>query len=138
MRTIWLALGGCGIVLATASCDRVPGVSTLFSEGDADLVPLRTAELCGVGAVVTVTVRNQGAGNADASTTAVSFTRGGSFEIPTAAVNGGRIVTLSPLGIPAECFAPACAFQVTVDSGDRIDESDENNNTIDGSCPAPS
>ena len=80
-----------------------------------------------------VTVRNQGTGDAAASTLTVDY---GS--------HGRRDVAVPPLGpsdqvdvqvsIPVGCFDPDCDFKITVDSKNEIDESDESNNSASGLC----
>ena len=135
MTTTWkLIVVGTSLLLA--GCDSVPGVSDLLDGGSADLVPIPEAGFCRGDSVV-VSVRNRGSGDADASTTTVAFSRGGSFQLATPGIESGRIATLSPLGIPAECFAPVCVFQVTADSGSDVDETEENNNTAEVSCQPP-
>ncbi|MFX0108932.1 MAG: CARDB domain-containing protein [Candidatus Hodarchaeota archaeon] len=81
-----------------------------------------------------VTVRNQGNADAPPSTTTVEFTPGGSFPLPTPAIPAGGSVDLSPLSIPAECFDADCEFKITVDSLNKVDESDEGNNSANGRC----
>ena len=81
-----------------------------------------------------MTLRNQGPSDANSSTTTVTFAGGRTVELPTPAIEGGRIESLPPLTIPAECFAPNCFFQVIVDSNNDIQESDETNNNADVTC----
>ena len=136
MKPIWgVFLASC-LCIATSGCQAVSGVSTLLDDGDPDLIPLPVAGFCRDGSVV-VTLRNQGPADADSSTTTVTFAGGGSVQLPTPAIEGGRIESLPPLTIPAECFTPSCFFQVIVDSNSDIEESDETNNSVDETCSAP-
>ena len=136
MKTIWLGFLVSGLCIATSSCQAVSGVSSLFDDGDPDLIPLLAAGFCRDGSVV-VTLRNQGPSDADSSTTTVTFGGGTSVQLPTPAIEGGRIESLPPLTIPAECFAPNCLFQVIVDSNNEIQESDETNNNAEETCSPP-
>jgi hypothetical protein len=122
--------------LATVACESIPGVSSLFAEGDPDLVLVPAAGFCKEGPTVVVALRNQGPANAGDSTTRVIFSPGGEYLLATPGVESGRIATLSPLGIPAECFAPNCALQVTVDVDDDVKESNESNNSVQETCSA--
>jgi len=124
------------IFLTLTACDSVPGVSTLLEGGEIDLIPLPAAGFCRDGAVI-VAVRNQGGSDAESSTASVRFSPGGTTEIPTPDVPGGRIATLPPVTMPAECFMPACSVQVNIDIHGDVSESNEENNTADISCPAP-
>lgn len=135
MKNIWRAVLLSGCVLGTAGCQA--GVGAFLDDGDADLIPLPSAGFCRDAGVV-VTLRNQGPADAEASTTTVSFAGGGSVQLTTPAVEGGRIATLPPVAIPAECFAPECFFQVIVDARNDVNESDENNNTAEVTCPPAS
>ena len=135
MKTIWLAGLACSALLTVWSCQS--GVTGFLDDGDPDLIPVPAAGFCRNGSVV-VTLRNQGPGNAEASTTTVTFAGGGSVRLPTPEVDGGRIATLSPVAIPGACYVPNCFFQVIVDSDNDVDESNESNNTVDGTCSPPS
>ena len=79
-----------------------------------DLIPLPAAGFCQNGGQFLVVIRNQDAAKADASTTRVTFSRGSAVDLATPEIDGGRIVTLDPITIPAECFAPDCVVTVTV------------------------
>jgi len=81
-----------------------------------------------------VTVKNQGNVNAPDSTTRVEFGFGGSFQLPTPAITAGGFVELPPLSIPATCYNPDCEFKITVDSTNRINESNKENNKASGIC----
>ena len=137
MKTIRLLFLASCLCIATLGCQAVSGVSNLLlDDGDPDLIPLPVAGFCRDGSV-SVTLRNQGPSDADSSTTTVTFAGGGSVQLPTPAIEGGRIESLPPLTIPAECFAPSCFFQVIVDSNNDIEENDESNNSVDETCSAP-
>ena len=108
-----------------------------------DLVPVGRADLTGPPSfcklapeskMLIVTVNNQGRGSAAASTTTVEFNPGGAFPLPTATITAGGTLDLAPLEIPAVCFDPDCEFKITVDSANQINESDEANNSAEGSC----
>lgn len=135
MKTTWLVFSIFWCVI-TLGCQAASGVSTLLDDGDPDLIALPAAGFCRDQGVV-VTLRNQGPSDADSSTTTVTFAGAGSVMVATSSIEGGRIATLPPIPIPAECFAPDCFFQVVVDSNNNVDESDENNNTAEVTCPAP-
>lgn len=134
MKTIWGMVLIAGSVLGALGCQA--GVGAFLDDGDADLVPLPAAGFCRDDGVV-VTIRNQGPSDAGSSTTTVTFAGGGSIQVSTPAVEGGRIATLPPVAIPAECFAPGCFLQVIVDANDDVEESDENNNTAEMTCSPP-
>ena len=119
-------------------CGSVPGVPSLLDDAQPDLIPLPAAGFCQDDGMLQVAIRNQDAGNANPSTTRVSFSRGTSVQLRTPEVEGGRIVTLDPITIPPECFAPDCLLTVTADLEDDVDESNEDNNIVDERCPAPS
>jgi subtilase family serine protease len=133
MKTTGLGFLVAAWCVAASGCQSTPGVSTFLSDGEPDLIPLPQAGFCR-DATVVITLRNQGPSDADASTTTVTFAGGGSTELPTPSVEGGRIATLAAVPIPAQCFAPDCFLQVIVDANDDIDESDENNNTAELTC----
>jgi len=118
-------------------------LTVLLSGCSPDLVPLGKADLTGPPSFckkdpqsnkLIVTVKNQGRGSAAASTTTVEFNPGGSFPLPTAAIAAGGTLDLTPLEIPAACYNPDCEFKITVDSAKQINESDEDNNSAEGSC----
>ena len=130
LRLVFLA------ALATlgSSCSSVPGLTSLLDDGKPDLIPLPAAGFCQDGGQFLVVIRNQEAAKADASTTRVTFSRGSGVDLATPEVEGGRIVTLDPVTIPAECFAPDCVVTVTVDSRGEVDESNEDNNVVEERC----
>ena len=79
-----------------------------------------------------VTVKNQGTIKSASSTATVEFVPGGSFTLSTSTLVAGQEIDLTPLDIPGSCWNPDCEFKITVDSGNRIEESDEVNNTASG------
>jgi hypothetical protein len=96
----------------------------------ADLVPVPGCER--KGSNLLVTVRNQGAGPAGASTTRVDF--GTSVQnAATPPIAPGATVQVS-VPIPAGCFRPDCSFRVIVDAASVVPESDEANNTASSTC----
>jgi len=103
--------------------------------GQPDLIPAPDAQgnFCRIrdGKLV-VTVRNQGTGNAGASTTHIDFSSGTSTEATPPIPAGGSVDLL--LAIPAGCFQPDCSFRIRVDSASVVTESDEGNNTAGGAC----
>ncbi len=135
-RLLFVASCLCIATIVTGGCQAITGVQTLFDDGEPDLIPLPAAGFCRDGSLV-VTLRNQGPSDADSSTTTVTFAGAGTVPIPTPAIEGGRIASLPPLTIPAECFAPNCFLQVIVDANNDIEEIDENNNSVDVTCSAP-
>ena len=138
MRTIHRVLAALLAVCLSPSCQNIPGLSTLVEGAKADLIPLPAAGFCQDGGRLRVSIRNQDAGDADRSKTRVTFSRGSAVDLDTPPVDGGRIVTLDPIAIPPECFAPDCLVTVTVDSQGDVDESNEDNNVVEERCPAPS
>ena len=81
-----------------------------------------------------VTVKNQGTIKSASSTATVEFVPGGSFTLSASTRVAGQQIELPPLDIPASCWNPDCEFKLTADSGNRIEESDEVNNTAAGTC----
>ena len=109
-------------------CARRPDLLPVKSPGQPDNI----TGFCKVvdnATKVVISVKNQGNADAPASTTTVEFLPGGSFPLPTPAIPSGGTVNLPPLAIPAGCFNPDCNFKITVDSGNQINESNEENNT---------
>jgi len=98
-----------------------------------DLVPLKECKRKGDTGLV-VTVKNQGAADAGASTTRVDFQPAGSPSLPTPPIPAGASVDLL-FTIPAGCFVPDCHYKIVVDSNNQVDESNESNNTVDSVCP---
>jgi hypothetical protein len=105
----------------------------------ADLIPVpdETREFCvlnGSGQLV-VTVNNQGNFASPASTTKVEFTSGSSVSsemtTPALEINESTPVIFD---IPAGCFVSDCKFEITVDSANQINETNENNDMASGQC----
>jgi hypothetical protein len=80
-----------------------------------------------------VTVRNQGAGPAGASTTTVDFGAHGTVSQPTPPLAAGAPIDLL-FPIPVGCFDPDCDFRITVDATSVVAETNEGNNTASGTC----
>jgi CARDB len=101
-----------------------------------DLVPVpdRTGSFCRRrdGKLV-VTVKNQGSGHAQASTTQVDFFAHGQVPVPTPPLAPNASTDLL-VDIPPGCFDPDCNFRITVDIDGVVAESNESNNTADGVC----
>ncbi len=136
MKTTSYVLLFVAVALATTGCQSIPGVSNLFADGDPDLVLVPAAGFCKEGPTVVVALRNQGPSTARDSTTRVVFSPDGEVRLATPGVEGGRIATLSPIGVPPECFTPNCEIQVTVDVDDDVKESEEGNNSARETCGA--
>jgi len=84
-------------------------------------------------AMLRVTVKNQGNGNAAASKTTVFFSNGPVTLDTLAIPAGGSIDLLFP--VPSNCFSPDCSFRITVDSENQVNEfTNEGNNTTGGGC----
>jgi len=86
-----------------------------------------------------VTVKNQGKGDAPASTTRVVFFDGEvtfSFDLDTPAISAGQSVDLA-CEIPDFCSV-GCEFVIIVDSKNQVIESNKDNNSVPGECPFPS
>jgi Domain of unknown function (DUF1929) len=98
-----------------------------------DLVPDPFCKLDSAGRLV-LTIRGQGETDAPASTTMVEFFPGGAFLLPTPPLAPGESVDLPPLSIPLGCYDPDCAFRITVDSSNQVDETNEDNNSVRGQC----
>jgi subtilase family serine protease len=102
----------------------------------ADLVPAKApgsnfyASIDNEGKLV-LYVKNQGTGDAAASTTTVEFLYdpGQTVDLATPAIAAGDTVELAHTAIPGGCFNPDCSFRITVDSQEKITESSETNNT---------
>lgn len=93
-----------------------------------DLVP---AGVSRSGTDLLVAVENRGTGEADPSTTRVTFGAHGGADRETPALAPGASEQLT-FGIPAGCFDPDCEFAVAVDADDDVTESNEGNNDLDG------
>ncbi|HKS29121.1 MAG TPA: CARDB domain-containing protein [Pyrinomonadaceae bacterium] len=85
------------------------------------------------GQMLRVTVKNQGNDNAGPSKTTVTFING-SVTLDTPAIPAGGSTELL-FRIPPNCFGPDCSFRITVDSGNQVNEpNNEGNNSIAGTC----
>lgn len=80
-----------------------------------------------------VTVRNQGAADADASSTRVNFNNHGIVSLFTPELGAGQEHTHT-VDIPFGCFDPDCEFTIVVDANDVVVESNEGNNVAKGVC----
>jgi CARDB len=124
----------------TLFIERVRPRSGSIRQGLPDLIPVPdpAAGFCRrdpQGRLI-VTVKNQGNGDAGASTTEIDFVPGGTVSVPTPPIPAGQSVDLAPVDIPPECFRPGhCTFRITVDAQHHVDESNEANNTASGTCP---
>lgn len=134
------ALGtGCGIDLV----DTVQDVFTDDPQADLRIqTPQGAALTCIPGPSVVVTVENRGEADAPESITAVVFVPGGSVDVRTDGLGQAESTQIDPVDVPAACFIPDCRFTVLVDASFLVDETDENNNRVDGTClaaaaPAP-
>jgi hypothetical protein len=106
-------------------------------QGRPDLIPVPDAsgQFCNISAQgLVVTVRNQGAGPAGASTTRVDFSNGTTVNVPTPPLGPGAQVALPAIPFPPGCFQPDCSFRITVDATGVVAESNEVNNTASGTC----
>jgi len=140
---------GVGTTPITATAPSTPtlrgisGTTSITIVGLSDLVPVPGPQgFCTIVNInetsfLQITVRNQGSVNAPASMTRVEFFPGGPVPLlPTDAIPAGSSVNLLlPFSsIPGVCFNPDCDFRITVDFNTQINESNEGNNTGDGSC----
>ena len=80
-----------------------------------------------------VTVKNRGLAPAAASITRVTFSPGGSVDLPTGLLDEGASVDLK-VDIPGECFNPDCDFTITVNADGKVQEYDDQNNYVEGKC----
>lgn len=83
-----------------------------------------------------IIVRNQGAADAPASVTQVSFANNPPSQVPTPAIAAGSEVTVEAR-IPRGCFLGegSCSFKIRVNATNAFTESDSTNNEVNGSCP---
>jgi len=128
------ALGtGCGI-------DIVDTVQDVFTEDEQADLRVRSPQgptlTCAPGPSVVVTIENRGQGVAPESITAVVFVPGGSVDVRTGELGQSETTQIDPVDIPATCFVPDCRFTVLADASFLVDETDEGNNRMDGTCPA--
>ena len=139
-RKIVSSLAGVTMAVLLTACGGAGGGAA----GPADLVPVPEISsfdppflnFCTIedGERLLVTVRNQGGGNAAASTTTVQFSPGGSVSKPTGAISGSGGVANLEFDMPAGCFNADCGFTITVDSGNVDSESSDTNNSANGTC----
>ena len=80
-----------------------------------------------------VHIKNQGLVAAGPSTLEVDFGQYGQILKPVPSLLAGETVTIL-FPFPYGCFDPDCGFEITVDSEDVIDESNELNNSQTGFC----
>ncbi len=85
-----------------------------------------------------VTVKNDGAKAAPATTTTVDFNVGGSVQLPTPALPAfsAPVNLTTPVLVPAACYTPNCSFKITIDAQNQVPESNEGNNNTVGWCVA--
>ncbi|MBN1964398.1 MAG: hypothetical protein JW910_07115 [Anaerolineae bacterium] len=120
-------------LLLTTSCQP---------SGQADLVAVGLPDLSGTIAFcrvddngdLIVQVQNTGDADAAASTVSVEFTPGGAVTAAVPAIAAGATADSAPIAFPAACYNPDCEFQITLDANGDVTESNEGNNTADGSC----
>ncbi len=107
----------------------------------ADLVPANPPGMAGYCNVdnsnnLIVYVKNQGEADAPASSVKVQFSLSSGvqeFSNSVGPLLAGETISVS-FAIPSGCFNPDCSFIITVDSGEEITESNELNNTVNGTC----
>ena len=108
-----------------------------------DLIPFSsTVQFCDLdgGGNLLVRVKNVGAGvSPNVHIQVVFFLSGGATKaerpaLGTGALNPGQTSLAIPVPIPPGCYNPDCDFRITVDALNEAKESDEGNNTVDGSC----
>ena len=124
LAMLLLGLAGCfpGIPLPDLVPDNPPGMAGYCNVDDSNNL--------------IVYVKNQGEADAPASSVTVQFSlSSGVQEImgTVGAIPVGQTKSVS-IAIPAGCFNPDCGFTITVDSGEDILESQELNNSVNGSC----
>jgi len=106
-----------------------------------DLVPDNPAGMAGYCNVddsnnLIVYVKNQGEADAPASSVKVQFNLSSGVQeffgtVEVIPVGETKSVSFT---IPFGCFNPDCDFTITVDSGENVLESQELNNSVNGSC----
>jgi hypothetical protein len=130
---VYTAAGRDGMV-ETFEIDRVIPRQTMRQLPDLVPVPNEKGLFCKMkDRKLVVTVKNQGAVSAGASTTKVDFGKYGSLTQATPPLAAGASVDLL-FAIPSGCFDPDCDFTITVDSNSEVIESNEGNNLATGSC----
>ncbi|GAB4112561.1 MAG: hypothetical protein Kow00103_02230 [Candidatus Caldatribacteriota bacterium] len=126
------------IVLALILINLVGCAPTTFLP---DLVPANPPGMAGYCNVddasnLIVYIKNQGEADAPACQVKVQFylTSGvQEFSTSIGPIPMGNTQLVS-FAIPMGCYNPDCDFVITVDSGDEVIESDETNNTTNGTC----
>ncbi len=106
-----------------------------------DLVPANPPGMIGYCNVddsnnLIVYVKNQGEADAPVSLVKVQFYLASGvqeFSASIGPISAGDTQSVS-FAIPTGCFNPDCNFIITVDSGDDVNESNELNNTVNGTC----
>jgi len=108
-----------------------------------DLIPFSSmAQFCnadGEGNLL-VYVKNVGVGvSPNVHIQVVFFLSGGATHVErpalgTGALGPGQTSLAIPVPMPPGCYNPDCDFRITVDVLNEVVESDETNNTVDGSC----
>ena len=98
-----------------------------------DLVPVR--HLCHTPSPfqLVVTVGNLGNTDAPASTTKIAFITGTSSLLATPPIPAGTEIDLPPISFSVSC-GTHCRFTITSDSGNQLNESNEENNSANGEC----
>ena len=139
-RKIISSFTGVAVAVSLAACSGAGG----GADGPIDLVPIPQISsfnplvfsFCTIDddGKLSVTVRNQGGGEAPESTTTVLFSSGESVSEPTVNIPGPNGVANPKFDIPAGCFTADCGFTITVDSGNVVVESNETNNSASGKC----
>lgn len=80
-----------------------------------------------------VTIKNQGAADADASITRIDFATGEHQLLTTPAIPAGGSVDVFAT-FPPSCFRPNCTFRIAADSTGLVSEFNEGNNAAGGTC----
>lgn len=81
-----------------------------------------------------VEVINYGPRDVPATTVTVDFMGFGVSSLPAPPIPAGGTAIVGTFAFPIGCFNPDCDFNIIVDSGDVVVETDENNNVADGYC----
>lgn len=87
--------------------------------------------------MLAITMKNQGAGNAGASTTRIRFASlspAVEINVPTPPIPAGASVELPLVDIPFGCFRPDCFFEICTDAENVVNEESETNNCETGFC----
>ena len=117
--------------------EQIKERATKTGKGDRpDLVPVpnENRSFCKIrNGKLVVTVKNQGAGAAGPSRTAVDFGSHGQASLNTPALAPGASTELI-VDIPSGCHDPDCEFTIKVDSDNAVNESQEGNNDGSGTC----